>query len=190
MKPYERLALTGRVALITGGGTGIGKETARLMAARGADLMLAGRRIEPLEQTAEQIIAETGRKVLIRPTNVTIPEEAQALVADTAAAFDRLDILVNNAGKGTHRPLRTMDPGIWDKDLRLNLNAAFYCAQAAYPYLKNSGKGAIVNISSLAGVNGTLGVGAYSAAKAGLHQFTRVAAGEWGPKGIRVNSVA
>ena len=186
---YDRLALTGRVAIITGGGTGIGKGTAQLFAARGADLMLAGRRAERLEAVAADIAAETGRRCLVTPTDVTIPEQAQALIDATVAAFGKLDILVNNAGKGHHAPLRTMPIATWDKDIALNLSGAFYCSQAAYPHLKAS-KGVIVNISSLAGVNGTLGVGAYSAGKAGLQQLTRVLAGEWGPRGIRVNCVA
>lgn len=83
-----------------------------------------------------------------------------------------------------------MTPETWQKDVALNLNAAFYCSQAAYPHLKASGEGTIVNISSLAGVHGTTGVGAYSAAKSGLQMFTRVASAEWGPQGIRVNAVA
>ncbi|MBU6268272.1 MAG: 3-oxoacyl-ACP reductase FabG [Sphingomonadales bacterium] len=190
MDAYSRLALTGRVALVTGGGTGIGKATAKLLAARGADLMLAGRRIEPLQEAAAEITAESGRTVMVRSTDVTDAEAAQAMVADAVAAFGRLDILVNNAGVGRHKPLRTLKPEHWDGQVQLNLSAAFYCSQAAYPHLKAAGNSAIVNISSLAGVNGTLGVGAYSAAKAGLHQLSRVLAAEWGPKGIRVNTVA
>src|SRR5690606_35745697 len=77
----------------------------------------------------------------------------------------------------------------WDRDVQLNLSAAQYCAQAALPHLKKT-RGCIVNVSSLAGVHGTQGVGAYSAAKAGLQMFTRVASAEWGPAGIRVNCIA
>lgn len=184
------LDLNGRVALVTGGGTGIGAATALLLAQRGADLMLAGRRHAPLEETAQRIAAETGRRVLVHPADVTDPDQATGLVAATVAQLGRLDILINNAGKGSHKPLRIMPAEMWQKDVALNLNAAFYCAQAAYPHLKASGHGAIVNISSLAGANGTMGVAAYSAAKSGLQMFGRVAAAEWGPHGIRVNNVA
>jgi len=83
-----------------------------------------------------------------------------------------------------------MKPDVWAYDVSLNLNAAFYCSQAAYPHLKANRNGVIVNISSLAGINGTLGVGAYSAGKHGLQMLTRVAAAEWGSVGIRVNAVA
>jgi 3-oxoacyl-[acyl-carrier protein] reductase len=182
--------LTGRVAIVTGGGTGIGAATALLLAQRGADLVLAGRRVEPLNKTAAEIGEATGRRCIALPADVTDPAQAAKLVEDTVAHFGRLDILINNAGRGRHAPLRTMPPETWQKDIALNLNAAFYCSQAAFPHLKASTHGAIVNVSSLAGVNGTLGVGAYSAAKAGLQMFTRVAAAEWGPSGIRVNAVA
>ena len=104
--------------------------------------------------------------------------------------FGRLDILVNNAGGAHgHVGLSKMDLAKWDRDIQLNLSAAQYCAQAALPHLKKS-KGNIVNISSLAGVHGTKGVGAYSAAKAGLQMLTRVMASEWGATGVRVNCVA
>lgn len=182
--------LTGRVALITGGGSGIGKVTALLLAQAGADLVIAGRKQERLENAAAEIRAATGRRCLAVPTDVREAEQAKALIEATITGYDRLDILINNAGRGTHAPLRTMAAEAWDNDVALNLNAAFYCSQAAYPHLRAHGNGAIVNISSLAGVNGTMGVGAYAAAKAGLQQFTRVAAAEFGPKGVRVNCVA
>lgn len=185
--PYD---LSGRIAIVTGGGTGIGAATAAMLAEAGADLVLAGRRSGPLEKTAAEIRGATRRRVLVVPTDVRVVAQARQLVARTVEEFGRIDILINNAGKGTHASLRTMPPDTWDKDVSLNLNGAFYCSQAALPHLQACGRGAIVNISSLAGVHGTLGVGAYSAAKAGLQQFTRVASAEWGPRGVRVNCVA
>jgi len=182
--------LAGRVALVTGGGTGIGREIARLLAQRGASLMLAARRAEALEATACELREETGRDVQFRPTDATDPDQVQALVEATVAHFGRLDILVNNAGKSSFAGFSKMPPATWDKDISLNLSAAFYCAHAAIPHLKASGHGAIVNISSQAGITGTPGCGAYSAAKAGLQMFTRVAASEWGGSGVRVNAVA
>ena len=181
---------SGKVAIVTGGGSGIGAVTAMMLAEAGADVVISGRKLLPLEAAAGKIRAATGRRVLPVPTDVRNAEQCAAMVAAAIAAFGRIDVLINNAGKGWHAPLRKMPANAWDKDLALNLNAAFYCAQAAYPHLAASGNGAIVNISSLAGVNGTMGVGAYSAAKAGLQQFTRVASAEWGPQGIRVNCVA
>ena len=189
MLPAE-FDLTGRVAIVTGGGTGIGKATAMLLARRGADVAIAGRRIEKLEPAAAEIREATGRRVLAVPTDVRKPDQCVALMERVAKELGHIDILINNAG-GVHGhiSLAMMDLAKWDRDVQLNLNAAMYCSQAALPHLKTS-KGCIVNISSLGGVNGTKGVGAYCAAKAGLQMFTRVASAEWGPHGIRVNCIA
>ncbi len=186
----EGFDLSGRVAIITGGGSGIGAETARLLAARGADLVLAGRRVDALDKMAAQITSETGHRCITVPTDVREPDQAEALIVAAIAAYGRLDILINNAGKGTLKPLATMPIEVWQKDIALNLNAAYYCSRAALEHLQASGHGAVVNISSMAGVNGTMGHGAYSSAKAGLQMFTRVSAAEWGPRGVRVNCVA
>ncbi|MCJ2189017.1 SDR family NAD(P)-dependent oxidoreductase [Novosphingobium beihaiensis] len=182
--------LTGRIALVTGGGTGIGRATAELLARRGADLALAGRRTDVLEKAAEEIGAATGRRCVTVPADVTDADQAAAMVDHVADVFGRLDILINNAGRGWHSPLRSMPPDRWRKDVDLNLNAAFYCSQAAYGQLVVSPAGVIINISSLAGMHGTMGVAAYSAAKSGLQMLTRVAAAEWGHRGVRVNAVA
>ena len=181
--------LTGRVAIVTGGGSGIGRATALLLAERGADVVVAGRRTEPLDRTASDIHA-IGRQGLAVSTDVRKPEEARAMVAEVAERLGRIDILINNAGGAHgHIALAKMDPGKWDRDVQLNLSAAMYCSQAALPQLKAS-RGCVVNISSLAGMHGTQGVAAYSAAKAGLQMFTRVSSAEWGPAGVRVNCVA
>jgi NAD(P)-dependent dehydrogenase (short-subunit alcohol dehydrogenase family) len=186
----EIFDLGGRVAIITGGGTGIGAATALLLAQRGADLVLAGRRVELLQATAAEIRNATGRKVIAMPTDVREADQAEALIAGTLAEFGRLDILVNNAGKGTMKPLATMPIDRWQQDISLNLNAAYFVSRAALEALQASGHGAIVNISSMAGVSGTMGHGAYSAAKAGVQMLTRVSSAEWGPRGVRVNCVA
>ncbi|MCB2060848.1 MAG: SDR family oxidoreductase [Novosphingobium sp.] len=186
----EEFDLSGRVAIVTGGGTGIGKATARLLARRGADVAIAGRKADVLEAAAEEIRQESGKRCLAVPTDVRKPEHCQALMERAASELGRIDILINNAGGAHgHIGLSKIDLAKWDRDIQLNLSAAQYCAQAALPHLKKS-KGCIVNISSLAGVHGTQGVGAYSAAKAGLQMLTRVMAAEWGPAGIRVNCVA
>jgi NAD(P)-dependent dehydrogenase (short-subunit alcohol dehydrogenase family) len=181
--------LTGRVAVITGAGTGIGRATAILLAKRGADVVICGRRAEKLEE-AVTAIRQTGRRALAVPTDVRKPEQCKALMDAVVAELGRIDILINNAGGAHgHKALAKMETSAWDRDVSLNLNSAMYCSQAALPHLRAT-KGAVVNISSMAGVNGTGGVGAYSAAKAGLQMFTRVAASEWGAYGIRVNCIA
>ena len=181
--------LTGKVAVVTGAGTGIGRATAILLARRGADVAICGRRAEKLEEACARI-RETGRRALAVPADVRKPEQTKALMEQVAAEFGRIDVLINNAGGAHgHVPLASMDPAKWDRDVSLNLNAAMYCSQAALPFLKQS-KGCVVNISSMAGVGGTAGVAAYSAAKAGLQMFTRVASSEWGGYGVRVNCIA
>ncbi|MFT4025439.1 MAG: SDR family NAD(P)-dependent oxidoreductase [Novosphingobium sp.] len=181
--------LSGRVALVTGGGTGIGRATALLLAERGADVAIAGRRPEKLEPAAEEI-RTLGRRALCVPADVRLAEQAPLLIERVIAEFGRLDILVNNAGgAGSHTPLARLDPARWDRDVQLNLNAAMYLSQAALPHLRQT-RGNVVNISSMAGINGTKGVAAYSAAKAGVQMLTRVSAAEWGHYGVRVNCVA
>ncbi|MEW9855454.1 SDR family NAD(P)-dependent oxidoreductase [Novosphingobium sp. M1R2S20] len=186
----EGFDLAGRVALVTGGGTGIGKAIATLLAERGADLALAARRADRLETAAAEIGEATGRRVVTFAADVTDSEAVERMIAAVVDTFGRLDILINNAGKSSYSGFSKMPPAMWDKDVALNLNAAFYCSHAAIPHLKASGRGAIVNISSQAGISGTAGCGAYSAAKAGLQMFTRVAAMEWGGSNVRVNCVA
>ena len=181
---------TGRVAIVTGGGSGIGAVVAMMLAQGGADLVLAGRTLETLEHQAEKIRTQTGRRCIAAPADVREPEQAKALVARAIAEFGRIDILINNAGKGVRAPLRDIPPETWSNDIATNLHTAFHCAQAALPHLIESGHGVVINISSLAGVIGTRDMAAYSSAKAGVQMFTRVAAAEWGPLGVRVNCVA
>ena len=187
----EGFDLTGRVAVVTGGGTGIGRVTALLLAERGADVAISGRRPGPLDAVAMEVRETTGRRCIALPTDVRDPQDARSMIEAVAAEFTRIDILVNNAGTPIqHMSLAEMPAELWNLDVSLNLSAAQFCAQPALPWLEASGRGAIVNVSSLAGVNGTMGVGAYSAAKAGLQMLTRVMAAEWGPRGVRVNCVA
>ncbi|MFC0204931.1 SDR family NAD(P)-dependent oxidoreductase [Novosphingobium soli] len=185
----QEFDLSGRVALVTGGGTGIGRAIALLLAKRGANVALAGRKRAPLDGVVAEVEA-LGRRGLALEADVRELARAQAMVESAATHFGRLDILVNNAGGAHgHVGLAKMDPAKWDRDLQLNLSAAMYASQAAFPHLRRH-RGSIVNVSSVAGMHGTQGVAAYSAAKAGLQMLTRVAAAEWGPAGVRVNAVA
>ena len=184
----------GKVVLVTGGGSGIGEATATAFLRAGARLAIAGRKADRLEAAAAKMRETTGGEVFCHAADVRVQDQCRALIEAVAAYFGRLDVLVNNAGGARHAPLRTASFESWRQDMSLNLDSAFFCAQAAYPHLKaaaaESGQAAVVNISSMAGNGGTMGCGGYSAAKAGLQMFTRVAAAEWGPKGVRVNSVA
>ncbi len=177
---------SGKTVIVTGGGTGIGAVTAELFAKAGALVVIAARNAERLAERGEKI----GGRCIAIPTDVTDEAQCRALIAATLDTFGRIDVLVNNAGGARHAPIARFRTDKWLAEFDLNLHSAFYCARAAAEAMIAAGSGAIVNISSLAGVTGTMGVSAYSAAKAGLQMFTRVAAAEWGPKGVRVNCVA
>ena len=185
----DRFSMEGRVAVITGGGTGIGRATALVLAERGADVVLAGRRAEPLKDTASAIEA-LGRKALAVPTDVTSSEECQALVDATLAEFGRLDVLLNNAGGGETKSLMKWTDEVWHQVLDLNLSSAWYLSRAAAKPMIAQGKGSIVNISSGASLLAMPQAAIYGAAKAGLNNLTGSMAAAWTRKGVRVNCIA
>ncbi len=182
--------LEGRVAIVTGGGTGIGKATALLLAHYGCNLAIAGRTAPVLDATAAEIEAETGRKCLAVPTDAHRQDEVERMVTRTVEAFGRVDILSNNVGWGDSAPLSDVDYEAWRFEFTRNTDAAFHTTKAVGPVMREQGGGAIVHNSSVAGVDGVAGMSAYSASKAAIVMFTRVAAAEWGKYGIRINAVA
>lgn len=181
--------MQGRVAVITGGGTGIGRASALVLAERGADIVLAGRRVEPLESTAGEIEA-LGRRAIAVPTDVTDAGQCRALVDTTVAEFGRLDVLMNNAGGGETKSLMKWTDEEWHQVLDLNLSSAWYLSRAAVRPMIEQKKGAIVNISSGAGLLAMPQAPIYGAAKAGLQNLTGSMAAAWTRKGVRVNCIA
>src|SRR4051794_37243231 len=143
----DRFDLTGRVAIITGGGTGIGRGTALVLAEHGADVVLAGRRPEPLESTAKEVEA-CGRRALVVPTDVTSAEQCQQLVDTTLGELGRVDILVNNAGGAQTKSIMRWTEDEWRDVVALNLGSVWFLSRAAARPMLEQGKGAIVNISS------------------------------------------
>ena len=143
----DRFDLTGRIAVITGGGTGIGRGSALVLAEHGADVVLAGRRSEPLESTAEEIRA-LGRQALPVSTDVTDAEACRQLIETTLAELGRVDILVNNAGGAETKSLSKWDDDDWHHVVDLNLGSVWHLSRAAATPMLAQGKGAIVNISS------------------------------------------
>lgn len=182
--------LNGRVAIVTGGGTGIGKATAMLLAHYGCDLAIAGRTEPVLNATAAEIEAATGRRCLAVPTDAQQEEQVHRMVERTVDAFGRVDILSNNVGWGDSAPLSQVDHAAWRYEFARNVDTAFFCTKAVGPQMRAQGRGAIVHNSSVAGIDGVAGMAPYSVSKAGIVMFTRVAAAEWGQYGIRINAVA
>ncbi|MGE0880735.1 MAG: SDR family NAD(P)-dependent oxidoreductase [Acidimicrobiia bacterium] len=184
------LDLTGKVAIITGGGTGIGAATARLFCANGADVAIAARTVDELDRVKAEVESATGRTCLAVRTDVKDEQQCIDLVSRTVSEFGKLDILVNNAGGTRMGPLKDLPTKGWDAAFDLNAKGPFFLTKEAGKHFIAQRSGNIVNISSGAGVNGVSGGAHYSAAKAALQMFTRVTAGEWGRYGIRANCIA
>lgn len=185
----NRFDLTGRVALITGGGSGIGRATALLFAEYGADVILADLRYENAQSVAEEVRA-VGNRALPIKVDVRIPEDIDMMVKTSMQEFDRIDILVNCAGGSHNVAIENISVEFWDKILNLNLRGPFLCTQAVGRIMMKQMRGSIVNIASGIAFKAGEGVATYGSAKAGLVQLTRLSACEWGKYGIRVNAIA
>ncbi|UXA15069.1 SDR family oxidoreductase [Mycobacterium sp. SMC-8] len=185
----SRFEVGGKVAVITGGGTGIGRGAALVLAQHGADVVLAGRRSEPLEQTADEVIA-MGNRALPVSTDVTTASACQALIDTTLAEFGRVDILVNNAGGAETKPIKAWTEDEFERVLTLNFKAVWHLSRAAAVPMLEQGKGSIVNISSGASLLAMPQAAPYGAAKAAVNNLTGSMAAAWSRKGVRVNTIA
>ena len=180
--------LRGKVALVTGGSRGLGLEMVRAFAARGADIVIASRKIENCEAAAEEVRA-MGRRALAVGAHVGKWDGCDALVEAAYAHFGRVDILVNNAGMGPHVPSADVSEQLYDSVLNLNLKGPFRMASLVGPRMMAGDGGVIINISSVAAFVPMPGTVPYAAAKAGLNAMTRSLAHEFAPK-VRVYSIA
>ncbi|MCE9563429.1 MAG: SDR family oxidoreductase [Planctomycetes bacterium] len=181
--------LADKVAVITGGGSGVGKATAALFLKEGAKVVIAGRDAAKLAAVVAELKA--GDKLIAVPTDVTKAEQCSALIAAATKAFGRVDILVNNAGTNIKdRTLRELTPESWDMMIRTNLDGAFYCTKAVLQQMFDRKDGVIVNVVSVAGKRANpLGGAAYVAAKFGMGALGLVLAGEEKDSGVRVSNV-
>jgi NAD(P)-dependent dehydrogenase (short-subunit alcohol dehydrogenase family) len=180
------MRLDGKVALITGGGTGIGAAIARRLVADGARICITGRRQEKLDQTASKLPAGS---VVTCSGDVSIPEDVDRMIQTAVKIGGRLDVLVNNAAMDHHGPIIEMDNKRWKEVFDVNLNGPFMLMKAAIPYMLKVGGGSIINIASLAGLRCMPGSPAYCSSKAGLIMLTQQVALEYGPSSVRCNVI-
>jgi NAD(P)-dependent dehydrogenase (short-subunit alcohol dehydrogenase family) len=175
--------LAGKVALVTGAGSGIGEAVARRFTARGVKVAITGRRAGPLEQLAAEIGA------LALPGDVTDAATVELAVARLVKEYGGLDIVVNNAGIAINGNIEQLDDTAWSAVMDTNLNGTRRVVRAALPHLRARGGGAIVNISSIGAFFAAKGNAVYSTAKAALVALTMSLARDYGPEGIRVNAL-
>ncbi|MFS2150666.1 SDR family NAD(P)-dependent oxidoreductase [Rhizobium sp. Rhizsp42] len=180
--------LDGKVALITGGTSGIGKASALLFAREGASVALTGRRSAEGEAVAQEIIATGGEAIFIQADLAEI-EKIPETVKKVVSHYGRLDAAFNNAGVSGGGPIETLDIATWDRIIDTNLKAAFFSLRAQAEQMKRQGSGSIVLNGSVLSTIAFPGTSIYSASKGGIVSLSRAAAVELGPFGIRVNSI-
>ena len=190
----ELFDLSGRVALVTGGSRGLGREMADGLSEAGAALMLLARHEEELEPT-RQHFRDRGSRCEVAVCDVAKPDEVHAAVEKTMAAYGRIDILVNNAGISYRAPAEEMELDKWRMVLDTNLTGTFLCAQAVARHMIPRGSGVVLNVISMNAIQGGLPMldvhnSGYVASKGALITLTRELAAKWGRHGIRVNGIA
>ncbi len=182
-------SLEQKVVVVTGSAGGIGKVIALEMARRKAHVVVNSRSAEKLEGLVEEL-EEAGGRALSVAADLRDPDQVRELVETTRRQFGRIDVLVNNAGGRFVAPAEKISPNGWRSVVDTNLTSAFLCAQAVFPLMTEQGGGRIINISSVAGLDGYAGEAHYAAAKSGLNNLTATLAVEWARHGIQVNCVA
>ena len=188
MSALDAFSLSGQVAIVTGGGAGIGRAISELFAAAGAALVVSDLKKETADEVASTIVAAGGRAIGVA-CDVTNADARKALVDAAIAQFGKLSILVNNAGGGGPKPFdMPMDTFVWAYEL--NVFSVFNLSQLCAPHIEQAGGGAILNISSMAGENKNMRMASYASSKAAENHLTRNVAFDLGPKGIRVNAIA
>jgi len=184
------MSLEGKVAVVTGGSKGIGRQIALALAGAGADVAVAARGAEDLERTAADIRG-TGRRAVALPADLFDPAAIEGLVERSQAEFGGFDIWVNNAGAAPFlSSIDAMRPEGFEKYFRLNFVSAFHALRLAGPVLMARGSGCVLNVASVAAFIASPGLSYYGPAKAALVNLTRTAALEWASSGVRVNAVA
>ena len=184
-----RLDLSGKIALVTGGSRGIGRETSSLLSQAGARVIINYNRSKEEAERIREEIGSRGAEADIFQADIAKPEEVKGLFEYIAKTFKRLDILVNNAGVIKDNLLLSMELSDWDKVHDLNLRGAFLCTKLAVELMMPHHSGKIINIASVSAIKGGRGQANYAAAKGGLISFTIACASELSGKGIQVNAI-
>jgi NAD(P)-dependent dehydrogenase (short-subunit alcohol dehydrogenase family) len=185
----SRFDLTSKVALITGGGRGLGRTFATALASAGADVAVAGRTRSDLDATVAAVNA-CGRKSLCITADVTDPEQVESMLAATVERFGHVDILVNNAGINIRKPVLEYGLEDWDAVMSLNLRGYFMVAKAVGRHMVERGYGRVINVTSILGAIGLPNQAAYASSKGAITQLTKVMAIEWARSGVTVNCIA
>lgn len=180
------MKLEGKVALITGGGTGIGAAIARRFVEEGAKVCITGRRKEPLEKVAQTLKADSA---IICQGDIAKFEDAQRMVETTVKFGGKLNVLVNNAGIDPPGTIADVDIALWRQVVDTNLNGTFYMMKSSIPHMIKAGGGSIINVASLAGLRCIPAMPAYCSSKAGVIMLAMQAALDYGPQKIRCNAV-
>ena len=191
MRVLDAFDLTGKVAVVTGGNTGLGEAFAKALSEVGASVAVAARTRERSEIVATEISAAGGRGVAV-DLDVADPESVRAMIGAVNERLGTIDVLVNNAGVCYHRPAAEVPREEWLNTFEVNVHGLWHCAQAVGRQMIDNGGGAIVNIGSISAmiVNRPQWQPAYNASKAAVHQLTKSLAAEWAPHNIRVNALA
>jgi NAD(P)-dependent dehydrogenase (short-subunit alcohol dehydrogenase family) len=194
MNIQQLFDLTGKTAIITGGGRGLGAQIAEGFAEAGANLVLCSRRVESCQETAERIQQEIGVQCLALSCDVRNPEDVQRVVDQTMDRFGRIDILVNNSGASWGAPAADMPLEAWNKVMDINVTGTFLMSQAVGRIMIDQQAGKIINIASVAGLVGSdprfMDAVGYSASKGAVVSFTKDLAVKWGGHNINVNAIA
>ncbi|MCK0162379.1 SDR family oxidoreductase [Marinobacter sp. S6332] len=182
--------MTGKVALITGSTKGIGRSIAEEMARLGAKVVISSRKADACEQVANELKSQ-GFEAMAIPCHVGKKDDLQNLVNKTNEAWGTIDVLVCNAATNpVYGPTSEMTDEAWDKIMDTNVKGSFWLTNMVLPQMAEQGEGAVVMLSSIAGIRGNTTIGTYGVSKAAEAALARNLAVEWGPKGVRINSIA
>ena len=187
--PFPEFDLSGKTAIVTGAGRGMGYHISLALARYGADLVVCSRTLSELEKLGDEI-EKLGRRVLVQQADVTKLPEIHAMVEKSVETFGRIDILVNNAGLNIPQWAEDVTEEAWNRVFDINLKGAFFCAQAVGKVMIQQRGGKIINVSSQSGSVGLIMRAAYCASKGGLNILTKVLALEWAKHNILVNAIA